>query len=100
MQKWWKAGVVEDGQWNQTEEGSPQGTVISAILANLYLPYVLDLWVKAWRKKQARGEVIVVRCADDRVLGASNAKARNATWGRCGSDCGNSGGSYTRRRNA
>ena len=69
IQKWLRAGVVEDGKWFQTEEGSPQGSVISPILANLYLHYVLDLWVKAWRKKQARGEVIVVRYADDGVLG-------------------------------
>src|SRR4029077_19401276 len=51
------------------EEGSPQGSVISPILANLYLHYVLDLWVAAWRKKQARGEMIIVRYADDAVLG-------------------------------
>ena len=69
IQKWLKAGVVEDGRWFQAEEGSPQGSVISPILANLYLHYVLDLWVQAWRKKQARGEVIVVRYADDGVLG-------------------------------
>lgn len=69
IQKWLRAGVVEDGKWFQTEEGSPQGSVISPILANLYLHHVLDLWVKAWRKKQAHGEVIVVRYADDGVLG-------------------------------
>src|ERR1019366_8127187 len=69
IQKWLRAGGVEDGKWFQTEEGSPQGWVISPTLANLYLHYVLDLWVKAWRKKQARGEVIVVRYADDGVLG-------------------------------
>jgi len=69
IQKWLKAGVVEDGQWFQAEEGSPQGSVISPILANLYLHYVLDLWAKAWRKKEARGEMIIVRYADDGVLG-------------------------------
>lgn len=69
IQKWLKAGVVEDGQWFQTEEGSPQGSVISPVLANLYLHYVLDLWAKAWRKKQASGEMIIVRYADDGVLG-------------------------------
>jgi RNA-directed DNA polymerase len=69
IQKWLKAGVVEDGRWFQTEEGSPQGSVISPILANLYLHHVLDLWAKAWRKKQARGEMIIVRYADDGVLG-------------------------------
>ena len=60
---------MEDGQWFETEEGSPQGSVISPILANLYLHHVLDLWVKAWRKKRAAGEVIIVRYADDAVLG-------------------------------
>ena len=69
IQKWLKAGVMEDGRWFETEEGTPQGSVISPILANLYLHHVLDLWVKAWRKKVARGEVIVVRYADDAVLG-------------------------------
>jgi len=69
IQKWLKAGVVEDGKWFQAEEGSPQGSVISPVLANLYLHYVLDLWAKAWRKKEARGEMIIVRYADDGVQG-------------------------------
>ena len=69
IQKWLKAGVMEQGQWSETKEGSPQGAVISPVLANLYLHYVLDLWVEAWRKKQARGDVIIVRYADDAVLG-------------------------------
>ena len=75
--KWMKAGVMEDGQWCETEEGTPQGAVISPLLANLlaqelealYLHYVLDDWVNTWRKKVARGDVIVVRYADDSVLG-------------------------------
>jgi RNA-directed DNA polymerase len=69
IQKWLKAGVMEQGQWSETKEGSPQGSVISPILANLYLHYVLDSWVKVWRKKVARGEVMIVRYADDAVLG-------------------------------
>jgi RNA-directed DNA polymerase len=69
IQKWLKAGVMEDGQWSETKEGSPQGSVISPSLANLYLHHVLDLWVEAWRKKRARGDVIIVRYADDAVLG-------------------------------
>ena len=69
IQKWVKAGVVDDGQWFETKEGSPQGSVISPILANLYLHYVLDVWVKAWREKVAQGEMIMVRYADDAVLG-------------------------------
>src|ERR1700733_3130104 len=69
IQKWLKAGVMEQGQWTETKEGSPQGAVISPILANLYLHYVLDLWVEQWRKKQAHGDVIIVRYADDAVMG-------------------------------
>lgn len=69
IQKWLKAGVMEEGQWSETKEGSPQGSVISPILANLYLHHVLDLWVKAWRKKRAHGDVMIVRYADDAVLG-------------------------------
>jgi RNA-directed DNA polymerase len=61
IQKWLKAGVMEDGQWFETKEGTPQGSVISPSLANLYLHYVLDLWVEVWRKKIARGDVIAVR---------------------------------------
>jgi group II intron reverse transcriptase/maturase len=69
IQKWLKAGVIEQGQWHEAEEGSPQGAVISPILANLYLHYALDLWVDAWRKKRGQGDVIIVRYADDAVLG-------------------------------
>lgn len=69
IQKWLKAGVMEDGQWFETEEGTPQGSAISPILANLYLHYVLDVWVQAWREKVAQGDVIIVRYADDAVLG-------------------------------
>jgi RNA-directed DNA polymerase len=69
IQKWLKAGAMEDGQWFETEEGTPQGSVISPILANLYLHYVLDVWTNVWRKKVARGDVIIVRYADDAVLG-------------------------------
>ncbi len=69
IQKWLKAGVLEEGEWSETEMGTPQGAVISPLLANIYLHYVFDLWVIAWRKKHARGDVIVVRYADDTVLG-------------------------------
>jgi group II intron reverse transcriptase/maturase len=67
--KWVKAGVMEDGKWFETKEGTPQGAVVSPVLANLYLHYVLDLWVQAWRKKVAQGDMIAVRYADDAVLG-------------------------------
>src|SRR5262250_3404860 len=69
IQKWLKAGVMEEGEWKNTEMGTPQGSVISPLLANIYLHYVFDLWVDAWRKKCAQGEVVVVRYADDNVLG-------------------------------
>ena len=68
IQKWLKAGVMEQGRWIETEEGTPQGAVISPILANLYLHYALDLWANQWRRKKARGDVIIVRYADDAVL--------------------------------
>src|SRR5246500_1163602 len=69
IQKWLKAGVLEEGKWSDTETGTPQGSVISPLLANIYLHYVFDLWVDVWRRKHARGDVIVVRYADDIVLG-------------------------------
>jgi len=69
IQKWLKAGVSEDGQWSETKLGTPQGAVVSPLLANVYLHYVFDLWVEAWRKKVAQGDVIVVRYADDLVVG-------------------------------
>jgi RNA-directed DNA polymerase len=69
IQKWLNAGVIEEGQWSDTKSGSPQGSVISPLLANIYLHYVFDLWVNVWRKKRARGEVVVVRYADGIILG-------------------------------
>jgi retron-type reverse transcriptase len=75
IQKWLKAGVSEDGQWSETKVGTPQGAVASPLLANIYLHYVFDLWVEAWRKKVATGTVVVVRYADDLVLGFENRAA-------------------------
>jgi RNA-directed DNA polymerase len=69
IKKWLRAGVLEDGEWSETEKGTPQGSVISPLLANAYLHYVFDLWVQHWRKHRATGEIIVVRYADDMVLG-------------------------------
>jgi RNA-directed DNA polymerase len=69
IQKWLRAGVIEDGRWTASEEGSPQGATVSPLLANVYLHYVFDLWVRQWRTRHARGEVIAVRYADDAVLG-------------------------------
>jgi RNA-directed DNA polymerase len=69
IQKWLKAGVSEDGQWSETKIGTPQGAVVSPLVANVYLHYVFDLWVEVWRKKVASHDVIVTRYADDLVVG-------------------------------
>jgi group II intron reverse transcriptase/maturase len=69
IKQWLRAGVLEKERWSKTEVGTPQGAVISPLLANEYLHYVFDLWVQHWRTHRATGEVIVVRYADDSVLG-------------------------------
>ena len=69
IQKWLRAGVLEDGKRIRVQEGTPQGGSASPLLANVYLHYVFDLWVQAWRRKCAHGDVIVVRYADDIVVG-------------------------------
>jgi group II intron reverse transcriptase/maturase len=69
IQQWLSAGVFEGGQWTRTEKGTPQGAVASPLLANVFLHYVFDLWVHQWRTKFATGDVIVVRYADDFVVG-------------------------------
>jgi retron-type reverse transcriptase len=69
VDKWLAAGVVEDGIWSQTERGSAQGASVSPLLANVYLHYVFDLWVDWWRHHEARGDVIIVRFADDFTVG-------------------------------
>lgn len=68
VRKWLKAGVLEDGRWTREETGTPQGGVISPLLANLYLHYVFDLWAHRWRQS-AQGDVRIVRYADDFVVG-------------------------------
>lgn len=67
--KWLKAGYSDAGKWNETTKGCPQGSVISPLLSNIYLHYVLDLWVKAYRSKKAKGDILNVRYADDFILG-------------------------------
>jgi RNA-directed DNA polymerase len=69
IRKWLRAGVSEEGEWSRTVVGTPQGAVASPLLANVYLHYVLDLWVQQWRTKSAKGEVIIVRYCDDFVIG-------------------------------
>jgi group II intron reverse transcriptase/maturase len=69
LQKWLNAGVREEGQRTRSEVGTVQGGSISPVLANIYLHYVFDLWAQRWRKRQARGDVVIVRFADDFVVG-------------------------------
>jgi len=69
VRKWLTAGVSEDGKWSKTTVGTPQGAVISPLLGNVFLHYVFDLWAKQWRDRNAAGDVIMVRYADDFVVG-------------------------------
>ena len=74
VQKWLKAGVLEDGRRQEVEAGTPQGGSISPLLANIYLHYSFDQWAHRWRKQEAHGEVIIVRYADDIVMGFEHRK--------------------------
>jgi len=78
IQKWLKAGVSEEGEWKETKVGTPQGAVVSPLLGNIYLHYVFDLWARQWRRKSARGDMIMVRYADDAVLGFEHRKDAEA----------------------
>jgi len=69
VRKWLRAGVSEDGEWSKTTVGTPQGSVISPLLANVYLHYVFDKWMHRWRSQESHGDVIAVRYADDIVMG-------------------------------
>jgi RNA-directed DNA polymerase len=69
IRKWLKAGVIEHGEWSETTEGTPQGASASPLLSNVYLHYVFDLWAHQWRRRHARGDVVLVRFADDYVAG-------------------------------
>jgi len=69
IQKWLRAGVIADGEWSKTEEGTAQGASVSPLLSNVYLHYVFDLWADQWRRRNARGDVILTRFADDYVAG-------------------------------
>jgi group II intron reverse transcriptase/maturase len=69
IDKWLAAGVIEDGNWSQAMEGAPQGASASPLLANVYLHHVFDLWADWWRRRHARGDVIIVRFADDITIG-------------------------------
>jgi RNA-directed DNA polymerase len=69
IQKWLSAGVIENGAWTQSDQGAPQGASASPLLANVYLHYVLDLWAQQWRRRNARGDMVIVRFADDFIVG-------------------------------
>ena len=69
IRKWLKAGILEDGTVTVSDRGTGQGSVISPLLANIYLHYVLDLWAERWRRHEATGDMIIVRYADDVVVG-------------------------------
>jgi RNA-directed DNA polymerase len=69
IQKWLKAGILEDGIVTINETGTGQGSVVSPLLANVYLHYVFDLWAERWRRREASGDMIIVRYADDIIVG-------------------------------
>jgi RNA-directed DNA polymerase len=77
IQKWLNAGIIEETDWSDDGKGTPQGSVISPLLANVYLHYVFDLWINQWRRRHCQGNCIVVRYADDFVIGfESESEAR------------------------
>ena len=89
IQKWLKAGVLEDGVVTTSDRGTGQGSVISPLLANVYLHYVFDLWADRWRRREAKGDMIIVRYADDIVVGFRARGGRPALpRTRCASDWG------------
>ena len=80
VRKWLKAGVLEDGDWSVSEMGTPQGAVVSPLLANVYLHSVFDLWAQQWRRREANGNMIVVRYADDIVAGFEHEADARRFW--------------------
>jgi RNA-directed DNA polymerase len=80
IQKWLKAGILEDGVVTVGDKGTGQGTVISPLLANIYLHYSLDLWAERWRRREATGDMIIVRYADDVVVGFEHESDARRFW--------------------
>jgi len=80
IRKWLKAGVLEDGEVVTSETGTGQGAVISPLLANVYLHYAIDLWAEQWRRREAKGDMIIVRYADDMVLGFEHEAEAKRFW--------------------
>ena len=83
IRKWLKAGILEDGTVTVSERGTGQGAVISPLLANIYLHYVLDLWADRWRRREATGDMIIVRYADDVVVGFEHEADASGSSTRC-----------------
>jgi len=86
IQKWLKAGILEDGAVTVSDRGTGQRSVASPLLANVYLHYVFDLWAERWRRREATGDMIVVRYADDLVLGFQHERTLAVFSMRC--ECG------------
>jgi group II intron reverse transcriptase/maturase len=80
VQKWLRAGVLEDGVVTVEEKGTGQGSVISPLLSNVYLHYVFDLWAERWRRGEAMGDMIMVRYADDLVVGFQHEDDARRFW--------------------
>jgi hypothetical protein len=80
IRKWLKAGVLEDGVVTVSDKGTGQGSVISPLLANVYLHYVFDLWAERWRRQEATGDMIIVRYADDIVVGFEHEADARRFW--------------------
>jgi RNA-directed DNA polymerase len=80
IQKWMAAGIIEKGSWTAFEEGVPQGASVSPLLANVYAHYVFDLWAHQWRTRHARGDVVIVRFADDAVVGFEYREDAERFW--------------------
>jgi len=80
VRKWLNAGVLEDGDWSVSEKGTPQGAVVSPLLANVYLHYVFDLWAEQWRRREAKGKMILVRYADDLIAGFEHEAEARRFW--------------------
>ena len=81
IQKWLRAGVLEEGQKIESTEGAPQGAEISPLLANIYLHYVFDFWAERWRRRRATGDMIIVRYADDSITRFQHRRDADNTGG-------------------
>ena len=100
IDKWLAAGVIENGQWTRSDQGSPQGASVSPLLANVYLHYVLDLWVDWWRHRHGHGDVIIVRWADDFIVGFEDQQDAQRSLSSYASGWRSSGWNCTRTRRA